>query len=265
MEVQQYPVVLKGGPVIMTACINPGKTRHAVFLHGLGASPRAMYPFLEYVAVKEGVTIIAPRLPCHGKSDDVDTADEFIARLGEWGEAVGLSGDLVVGHSLGALVLPHIAKRFPNQIGAGICLALPTEPLSGRLDLYRRLVHVGTDVTITTSVALIEAFRYGDGPRFSRAVQSTASEGFRLRQMMKVLQGLSDVELVLDGLDIPIALMWGERDSATPPQTERLDHPIVLPGQHHCFLMLREDWEPIRAEFHAKLEYLSPSQSATAS
>ena len=265
MKVQRYKVFLDDGFLIETVNINPGQSRYIVFYHGLGASPGAMYPFLEWLAFMEGVTIIALRMPCHGDSGDVDTSDAFIDRIGQWGEIVGLSNALIIGHSLGALALPFVAKRFPNQIGAGVCLAPPIEPLSSGFDLINRLVHVATDVTITTSVALFEAFRYGDGPRFSRAVRRTASEGFRLPLMMKVFKDFPDFGTVLRELEIPIVFMWGERDSATPPPNGHPDHPIVLAGQHHCFLMLRENWEPIRSVVRAQLDRLSPPQSAAAS
>ncbi len=266
MEMYRYPVELKRGSVVDTLCLNPGQPRHLGLWHGFGASPEVMGEGLgRYLAVTRGITVFASRMPCHGNSDDVDTFTDYVESLGQWCEAIGLSRDLVIGHSLGALVLPAVADLYPDQIGAGLCMSMPTEPLSGRLDLARRLLSVGTNATSTTAIALIEALRAGNGSKFGRAVRKTARDRMRVHNLIKVLWGTPDLDPVVGQAIIPMTYMWGEKDSATPPPTDLSRFPgktIIVPGAKHCFPLERDYWEIVGEQVDILFDALAQDQSA---
>lgn len=246
---------LPGGFLFDTLITNPGCEREVVFLHGLGGSPEGML-MLEWLAARHNVTVLAPHLPCHGRTSDVATYSDFIGRIVQWCEHFGLSQANMIGHSLGALTLLYLADSRPDLVSAGICLAMPTTRPARKLGYHARLAILGADVSVTTSLAMTDALFTGYGRQLISALALGTYQGARVRTVLRMLRGAEDVEPVVRRQSTPIEFIYGGADIAIrPPGPDIAPHMRcqVLPGQPHCFPMLRTNWKHISAAFDRAL------------
>jgi pimeloyl-ACP methyl ester carboxylesterase len=237
-------VELSDGFQFDTLIVNPGCARRLIFLHGLYSTPE-MVGMLAPMAQRHGVTIYAPCLPCHGKSHDVSSFAEFVRRVAEWCDAMKLSHEVMFGHSVGALVLPYLARLRPDLVSAMICLAMPTRPIRGNLDLATRMLALWADSLGSQIVAALQSWH---APRGSRASEIQAPPpSFRTAKMLRILKEVPDMTKVVDQLGIPIALIYGAIDLATRPPKSRLGlpKPVILGWQSHSFPMFNHNWKPI--------------------
>ena len=265
-------VVLGNDFVFDTLIVNDGRPNRIVFLHGLGGSPELMMLLLEHLAITHDATILAPHLPCHGHTSDVASYPEFIDRIAEWFDRFELSGVPVIGHSLGALTLVHLASIRPDLVSGGVCLALPTKRPATQIKYQALMATLAADVSFTTSVALTAAILRRRGRLLSSALIKNTLQGCRLQALSKLLQDIADPEINLCDLAMPMQYLFGGADIAIrPPRPELGIHPVVLAGQPHCFPLLRTAWPAISValervlypESSPELTRLIPKQHAT--
>jgi len=89
-----------------------------VLVHGLGVSGRYFVPAARALAADHAVWV--PDLPGHGRSEAPPRAQrvpEMAATLLAWMDAVGLARPALVGNSLGAQAVLHLAARHPERAG----------------------------------------------------------------------------------------------------------------------------------------------------
>lgn len=246
---------LPGGFAFDTLIINPGCERQIVFLHGLGGSPGGML-MLEWLAARHNVTVLAPHLPCHGRTSDVAVYGDFIGRIAQLCDHFGLSQANMIGHSLGALTLLYLADSRPDLVSAGVCLAMPITRPARKLGYHARLAILGADVSVTTSLAMTDALFTGYGRQFISALVLGTYQGARVRPVLRMLHEAEDVEPVVRRRSTPIEFIYGGADIAIRPPGPDIAPYMryqVLPGQPHCFPMLRINWKPISAAFDRAL------------
>ena len=104
------------------------ENRFSPFVHTLGEGPRrvlALHCTLGFGGAWNGMakllgdrlTFVAPDLPCHGKSPDMDALDAFSTTVFDSTLAMMDSAPMdVIGHSFGAMTALRLAARFPERI-----------------------------------------------------------------------------------------------------------------------------------------------------
>jgi len=153
------------GPLTLEApgfAVNPkGETimsREYVLVHGAAHGAWCWEEVLKRLASK-GHRAIAVDLPGHGRR----AAEVRRASIGAYAEAVadamareGVSRGIVVGHSMGGLVIPKVAELAPARVAHLVFLAAIVVPHGGRL--------VGENMTAPAREALrAMAIARGDG------------------------------------------------------------------------------------------------------
>jgi carboxylesterase len=93
----------------------------ALLLHGFTGSPAAMRPLGEFLH-SNGLTVIAPRLPGHGTSQDELATTVWQDWYGEAESALTdlagrTSGVVCIGLSMGGALSIHLAAKHPETVG----------------------------------------------------------------------------------------------------------------------------------------------------
>jgi pyruvate dehydrogenase E2 component (dihydrolipoamide acetyltransferase) len=222
-----------GGPMLITVEVDGrslsatvvGDGEEAIILvHGYGGDKYAWQFVQEPIA--RGATVYAIDLPGHGTSDkDVgDASIEFLARtvLG-FLDQIEVTRAHLVGHSLGGAVVVAAAALAPERVRsltlvapAGFASPPDTEYLRGfsravsRRDLKPLLGHLFADDKYVTRQLVDDVVRYkridGVGAALE-ALLATLLDGDR--------QAI-DAATLLESLDVPTVIVWGEMDRIMP-------------------------------------------------
>lgn len=103
--------------------------RALVLVHGLGMSGRYLVPTLRRLAAE--YRVFAPDLPGFGRSSRPRrplTLPELADALVAWMDAVGLDRAGLLGHSLGAQVIAHLAERHPHRVACLLLVSPSRDP-----------------------------------------------------------------------------------------------------------------------------------------
>jgi pimeloyl-ACP methyl ester carboxylesterase len=242
---EQRTVRLSDGFLIDTLIVNPGCAKRLVFFHGINSTPDAV-AMLDPLAKAHNLTIYAPSLPCHGSTHNVSTFTDLVGRLEQWCDALGLSHDVMLGHSLGAMVLPYLAKSRPDLVSAMICLAMPTRQVVSNFDFATRLVVMTVDSWVSSLIALGQTLIGRHHPA-DEPCAHPAHVRCRTLSVLRILRHVPDMAPVVDHLEIPMALIYGAIDFATRPPHARLGlpKPIILDWKSHGFPSFDRTWSTI--------------------
>lgn len=219
-----------GGALLSWLEAGSGDGRPLVLLHGIGSNARSWEPVLPLLAA--GRRVIAWDAPGYRGSDplpegaaDGAYADALAALLNDR----GVSGALVVGHSLGALVAADLALRHPG-LTAGLVLADPAvgnacppgapwpEPVAERL---RELETLGAEAFAAKRAARLCA---PGAPQDVLAAVRTAMAEVRLAGYGRACGLLARGDLIraVAGLRLPGLVTCGALDAVVPPAKARL-------------------------------------------
>jgi len=206
-------------------------------IHGLGTSRRIWDDTASRLSAHR--RLIALDLPGFGESDSI--AEGF--RLDEVAEAVAedaavaAGGEFdLLGHSLGGAVALLASKRRPDLVRR-LILQAPAgfRPRSQHLAeavsaaapvaLRARRLIGGPLVASATARRILLWGAVADGGRLSPA-QAAAMLGAsratrKLRQAAKAAI-VADLTGVLESVEVPVGLIWGERDPLMPRETQEL-------------------------------------------
>lgn len=180
------------------------------------ALPGWMRPRSDFDATLGGVDAIALDLPGFGGASPPPGA---VWGASEYADACeGALADLdtpavVVGHSFGGRVAVHLAARHPDTIGGVVLAGVPllrrqgaptSPPLTLRLARTARRLHLVPD-------SVVERLRTRHGSADYRA-----AEGIMRDVLVKVVNESYEEQLAAVGQ--PVELVWGDSDSAAPPE-----------------------------------------------
>jgi pimeloyl-ACP methyl ester carboxylesterase len=217
--------------------LEAGAGNPTVLLHGGSGGGANWFRIIGRLA--RGARVLAPDLPGFGLTAAVQPEPPLGSQgatfLADWLDTLGVGPIDLVGTSFGGLAALRLAQRQPQRIrrlvlldAAGLGHHLPVAvrtvglPLVGRLALrpsrlgtrllLRRLLTAGSaGLGATLEAALIEYLRTSgrnaDLPSLARAHRLFIGR----RGQREVL---SDEELV--GMDVPVLVVWGERDRLLP-------------------------------------------------
>lgn len=231
-----------GAGRLHAAWLRRGEGLPLVLLHGFSSDLNSWRGFL--AGAPAGAPVLALDLPAHGQSprDVPDDLDAIAASVEETLAALGVSADVLVGHSFGAAVAVRIAARGQADV-RGLCLFAPAG-LGPQIDAsfvdgilraqraaslrpwLQMLVH---DPAVISDVFLrvVEEQRADEG-------LTEAMRGFARRFMPDGTQAVSIIA-DLARLRVPVRVVFGRDDRILPfAETRRLPGNVGLHAVEAC-------------------------------
>jgi pimeloyl-ACP methyl ester carboxylesterase len=215
--------------------VHAGSGRPILLLHGLAGSTRNWRNSMG--ALAQIASVYAIDMVNMGRSQRVAgldagleaTADRVVATM----DALGLDVADIAGHSHGGAVALMLAARHPERVRRLILIA-PANPYSHVGDRLARayntsvgrlLVRLGPYLPRRLLLAALGRM-YGDPKRATYDVLENYTEGLRvpgtMRHVLEIVRTwfreMAKLEAALPRVaDIPILLLWGDRDGAVDP------------------------------------------------
>jgi len=182
-----------------------------LFLHGWGQNIEMMLPCAEHFERDFKVTVLD--FQGHGESEEPETAwgvSDFADALHEFCTQLNIANPILVGHSFGCRVAFHYASKHPvrKMVLTG---AAGLKPKRG-LDWYAKTYtyKLGKKlVQMTGNKELEEQLKRNSGSSDYRNATGIMRETF-----VKVVN--DDVRSLLPQMEMPVLLIFGEFDEATP-------------------------------------------------
>ena len=182
-----------------------------LFLHGWGQNIEMMLPVAEHFESDFRVTVLD--FQGHGESEEPETAwsvEDYADALYELCVKLNVENPMIVAHSFGCRVAFHFASKHPvrKMVLTG---AAGLKPKHG-LDWYAKVYtyKLGKKlVKMTGNKELEEKLKRSSGSSDYRNATGVMRETF-----VKVVN--DDVRHLLDKMDMPVLLIFGENDEATP-------------------------------------------------
>jgi 3-oxoadipate enol-lactonase len=218
-----------------------------VFLHGIGGSADVFAPQL---ARDWGRRALAWDMPGYGRS--VPLAETTIATLAEaavaWLERLGVAKPVLVGHSIGGMIVQEMLARRPDLPGAAVLVA--TSAAFGSSDgtfqrefLAARLGPLDAGRSMAELAEPIVAGMLGGAPdpegRARAVAAMAATPEAAYRATVRALVGF-DRRAALADIRVPTLLIAGEKDPNAPAATMHKmaariagARIVVLPGCGH--------------------------------
>jgi pimeloyl-ACP methyl ester carboxylesterase len=216
-----------------------------VLLHGWGQSAAALQPLAELFAPICPVYLV--NFPGFGGVPAPETAwgtQEYAVWLRALLEKHGLKRAIFLGHSFGGRICLRLAADNADGLVAGLLLCNSHGIRSQRTPMqelrFRAIGLLRSAVKFVDSCAKTSFYNSWFIPRFASADYKAA--GALRQSFVKVV--LEDQESSLGNIAVPCSLLWGARDTETPPELGRRiasgikgSEYIELPGKGHNFLL----------------------------
>lgn len=227
-----------------------------VFVHGNYASSRWWVPQLERIPSclhayapdlrgcggREGQTRAHPATKTLSIRDLADDLEQFIT-------ALGLANPILVGHSLGGMIVTEYALAHPEDVrGMVLVDTAPPEgiPLASLAGTYTRLFTQGNHALMRSALRRIGL------PRSGALAEMLVDDAVFTdsHQYMSFSDAVTswDVSAALPHLNVPTLVVWGQRDQLVSPRVgTRYLHLmpnvklIIMPGVGHSPPIERPD------------------------
>ena len=231
------------------AAIERGGGPPLVFLHGLGGSARS---FAREVACFAGrYRVLAWDMPGYGESAPIDppaTMGAYAERLAAWLAGRGVERAVLVGHSIGGMILLSYALAYPKRVRA-LVLCAATAHFGGGDGRFAqsfrqsRLALLQSGRPLDDQVRALIPSMVGKKPDpAGLALAKEAVSGLRPRGFRDALDALDGFDLrpQLAEIRCPVLVLAGECDRQAPASTlARLAEAlpkgrlVVVPGAGH--------------------------------
>jgi carboxylesterase len=199
---------------IMPGCepfSSPGSSMGVLILHGFTGNPYSMRP-LALRCAAAGYSVELPRLPGHGTSledlvprrwsDFVEVALGAYDELNERSERVA-----VVGLSVGGGLTALIAEERPDVAGCVFINPMLKGPGAELEQGLKELIDSGLEVMAIG----------GDSDIKKEGTTEAKYEGWPLRALQSVIDGVEDVDLKLTSITAPSLLLSSREDHTVAP------------------------------------------------
>lgn len=225
--------------------IDQGVGPEVLLLHGWGAPAATYRLIIEHLA--ERCRVVAPDLPGFGGSDEPDrawSADDFADFVVAFCRQVGLTAPILIGHSHGGRIAIKLLSRPDRPLAISKAVLMDAAGLKIKHGLWYYI-----------KVYSYKAAKRLCPPLARRLAGRTGSADYRsasplMRQTM-VRQLGEDLRPLLPRITVPVLLIWGDQDTATPLyQAKIMEREIpdaglaVLPGAGH--FAFAERWAQCR-------------------
>jgi pyruvate dehydrogenase E2 component (dihydrolipoamide acetyltransferase) len=193
-----------------------------VLVHGFGGDKNSWLFVQQPLA--EDRAVIALDLPGHGASDkDVGdgSLDTLAGVVTGFLDATGIGRAHLVGHSLGGAVIAAAAKAAPDKV-ASLTLLAPAgygeqadaeylrafAAATSRRELKPLLGRLFADESLVTRQLVYDLLRYKRLDGVDKALATVLTDADT--------QAI-DTPALLEGVDVPVTVVWGESDRILPP------------------------------------------------
>lgn len=235
LPVEVHRIRLSNGVTIQYAEQGPRWGRPMVMLHGFTDSWRSFELLLD--TLPSDVRAIAVDLRGHGGSDRPatgygipDLAGDVVDLL----QRLNLRGVTLIGHSMGSFVAREVARRAADRVDGLVLIGSATmlrNPLTE--SLVREIGAMGDRIP----AAFIRDFQYGTVARpvdeafMARMIAASATVPAPVWQALGEGMMRYDDRRRLDALDLPIFVIWGDRDGIFPLEEQERLFSHVRDGQ----------------------------------
>ncbi len=174
-----------------------------VLIHGLSASSRWWERNVDALAGQFEVYVIDLFGFGRSRRQQRFVLSDAAALLVRWMDALGIERAHVVGHSMGGFIAVQLAAGFPERVA--------------RLVLVDAAVPLPRQSPLRHATSLGRQLR-GTPPRFLPMLATDALRAGPWTILNAAEQLLTaDIEPELAGIQAPVLLVWGERDTLVPP------------------------------------------------
>jgi pyruvate dehydrogenase E2 component (dihydrolipoamide acetyltransferase) len=227
-EGPQPQLVEVGGRTISYLTLGSDNTggEPVVLVHGFGGDKNSWLFVQQPLSEDRAVTVLD--LPGHGASakDVGDGSLETLAGVVTgFLDAVGIERAHLVGHSLGGAVVAAVAKAAPQRV-ASLTLLAPAgygeradaEYLRGfaaatsRRELKPLLGRLFADESLVTRQLVDDLLRYKRLDGVDKALATVLGTLLTDADTQAI-----DTPALLEGVDVPVTVVWGESDRILPP------------------------------------------------
>jgi pimeloyl-ACP methyl ester carboxylesterase len=200
-----------------------GKGEPLVLVHGFGGDKDNWTRMARHLTPHYRVMI--PDLPGYGESSSPPDADYRIAdgvtRLHDFVAALGLRRAHFGGNSMGGHIVAAYAAQYPNEVGSLWLIANAGVLSAPQSELRARIARGEANVLAASTP---EQYRALMGFVMSRpppipdrlldvmAAKAVAVSALRARQFAQIVDPPVAVEGVIQGLPIPVHILWGDQD-----------------------------------------------------
>ena len=202
-----------------------------VLIHGLGASLEQWQPLMNDLGL-QGFRTLALDLLGHGASGHPEGRSHYhieviFRQLVDWIDSLGMSEPLIfIGHSLGGYLSLLLGLRRQAQARGLILINPYFRP--DQLSLSAKISQINSDLstgifkrtpvwTISNAMRLSEL----NGQSYSRQDRDQMALDFKRADpdVIRIPESITDLGPRLYGLDLPIAIIWGNRDLTLNPSS----------------------------------------------
>jgi pimeloyl-ACP methyl ester carboxylesterase len=212
----------------------------ALLLHGWGCEGETLRLIIN--EIKERFRVIAPDLPGFGGSDEPEAAwsvGDYADHIMTFCERLDIKNPMIFAHSMGARIAVMMISRGFNAHCAVITGGAGVKPAATkRASLRTRVYRAGRNLlTFCRAERTLERWKL----RFGSEDYRNASPVMRGTLVKTVGEDLTPL---FSSVGIPVLLIWGEKDDATPLADGKIMESkmqnaglAVIPGAgHYAFL-----------------------------
>jgi len=226
-----------------------------VLLHGAGFDHTAWALHSRWFA-HHGYSVLAPDMPGHGRSCGAPLRS--IAEMADWTaallEAAGVARAILVGHSMGSLVVLETAARHPAKVSA-LGLIGTTATMNVGPDLLKAAEandHAAVDMVSIWGLGFDAELGGSLAPGLwmhggAQRVLERCPPGV-LFSDLSACNAYQDALAAASKITVPTTLVLGERDMMTPSRGGKAlaaalpnSRIVVLPGAGHMMMAERPD------------------------
>ncbi|MBV9891020.1 MAG: alpha/beta fold hydrolase [Rhizobacter sp.] len=203
-----------------------GSGTPVVLLHGLGGTLSVWEPQAVQLAERFRVVRYDARGSGGSPAETAPTMESWVGDLTRLLDELAIGRAHLVGHSLGTLVLQHLAARFPERVASLSLLGVNrSPPPSRRAAVLQRAEQVRREGVCSIVDALLasgpSAHSRVHAPAAMAAIREMVSRQ-RDREYAWSCEAMANSNPAdLSKLDAPILLVAGAADTISPPQLSR--------------------------------------------
>ena len=210
--------------------ISNGDGLPVVMLHGFGTDHTSWKILAGHF---NGVPILGVDLPNHGKSpkNSVKGIHEMAEMVLHCLEAEGVCDFHLVGHSMGGAVAAELAVLAGNRLKSLTLLAPAGLGPDINIEFIRGLCRASSEISLKPWLAML----FANEGKLTSSFLATAAKQLKQESTRKALLRLSEVLMpdgtqvhsiraALEGLRVPVRVIWGAEDQIIP-----LRHASMLP------------------------------------
>ncbi len=203
--------------------------RTVVFIHGMFLNPTSWRPWQAHFEAR-GYETIAPPWPLHD-GDPAALRRNLPAGIGTLSLAdvvrsmeravASLDGPILIGHSVGGLVVQILASRGIGAAAVPICSVAPNRMLSLDWGFFRNSVAITNPLKGDEPFPMdADAFHQNFANTLSREASDAAYEAYAMSESRNVMRDCmgDDGKIDVDRPHVPFLFIGAEKDEIIPPQ-----------------------------------------------